>query len=53
MSETLEMSGTFFQNWDGSREATYQEQYRYLLKWPCVCAKCQICRLILSMGEEE
>tara|TARA_Y100000004_G_C8593627_1_gene277562 strand:- start:295 stop:465 length:171 start_codon:yes stop_codon:yes gene_type:complete len=55
MSETLEVSGTFFQNWDGSREATLEEQHRFLLKWPCVCAKCYICKLILftGFGEEE
>lgn len=53
MAQTLEMSGTFFHDWDGSRKATWKEQHRFLLKWPCVCAECHICKLILCMGEEE
>ena len=54
MGETLEITGSFLLDWDGNREATLLEQQRFLQKWPCVCAKCHICKLILTtLWEDE
>lgn len=57
MSEIGQITGSFFYDWHGSRQATTEEIQYYLQKWPCVCARCLICTVILEfeneLGEEE
>ena len=37
--------------WDSSRRATDREQMLFLRDWPCVCAECKICKLILNWAD--
>lgn len=57
MSEIGQITGSFFYDWHGSRQATTEEIQYYLQKWPCVCARCLVCTVILEfeneLGEEE
>lgn len=39
--------------WHSAREATVREQRWFLREWPCVCARCFICQLILFTNWEE
>ena len=39
--------------WTSTRKATEQEQRMFLRDWPCVCADCKICLLILNWEDEE
>ena len=57
MGEIGQITGSFFFDWHGSRKATTREILYYLNRWPCVCARCLICNVILDLelgyGEEE
>ena len=37
--------------WTSSRQATDREQMLFLRDWPCVCAECKICKLILNWAD--